>query len=164
MIYGGNWYDKGGALRLPSQRGAGMIVAPAAQFADLIMEPEIVPPINGDLGLAFRVRNPGMLLDEYQGYYVGLRAYDNQVVVGRCDYTWIPLQFAPLQLTPGEPYQVRIEANGPDIRVWIGKDAPDDGAAPIRFCKCATTVISRAPSPRAVTAPTTAKIKRASHG
>ena len=131
VIYGGNWYDKGGALRLPSQRGAGMIVAPAAQFADLTMEAEIVPPINGDLGLAFRVSNPGMLLDEYQGYYVGLRAFDNQVVVGRSDYTWVPLQFAPLELTPGEPYQVRIEARGADIRVWIGKEAPDTNTPPI---------------------------------
>ena len=131
VIYGGNWYDKGGALRLPSQRGAGMIVAPAAQFSDLTMEAEIVPPINGDLGLAFRVQNSGMLLDEYQGYYVGLRAFDNQVVVGRSDYTWMPLQFAPLQLTPGEPYQVRIEARGADIRVWIGSETPDVNAPPI---------------------------------
>ena len=131
VIYGGNWYDKGGALRLPTQRGAGMIVAPAAQFADFVMDAQITPPMNGDLGLAFRVNNTGMLLDEYQGYYVGLRAFDNQVVVGRSDYTWMPLQFAPLQLTPGEPYQVRIEARGADIRVWVGKDAPDDSAAPI---------------------------------
>ena len=130
VIYGGNWYDKGSALRLPTQRGAGMIVAPAAKFADFVMDALVTPPINGDVGLAFRVDNPGMLLDEYEGYYVGLRAFDNQVVIGRCDYTWMPLQFAPLELTPGEPYHVRIEARGPQLRAWIGKDAPIAGARP----------------------------------
>ena len=131
VIYGGNWYDKGGALRLPTQRGAGLIVAPAAQFADFTLDAQITPPVNGDLGLAFRVTNPGMLLDEYQGYYVGLRAFDNQVVIGRSDYTWVPLQFAPMQMTPGEPYQVRIEARGADIRVWISSETPDVNAKPI---------------------------------
>ena len=130
VIYGGNWYDRGGALRLPTQRGAGMIVAPGAKFADFVMDAQITPPVNGDVGLALRVNDPGMLLDEYQGYYVGLRAFDDQVVIGRSDFSWVPLQFAPVELTPGEPYQVRIEARGPLLRAWIGTEAPLDGAKP----------------------------------
>ena len=130
IIYGGNWHDRDGALRLPTQRGAGMIVAPAARFRDFVMDAQIMPTINGDLGLTFRTNNPGMLLDEYQGYYVGLRAFDNQIVLGRSDFAWQPLRYAPLELTPGEPYQMRIEARGAQIRVWVGQTAPAAGATP----------------------------------
>ena len=130
IVYGGNWYDRDHALRLPTQRGAGKIIAPAAQFGDFVMDAQITPTINGDLGLTFRTNNPGMLLDEYQGYYVGLRAFDNQIVLGRSDFGWQPLQYAPLEMKPGEPYQMRIEARGAQIRVWLGQSAPADGATP----------------------------------
>ena len=131
VMYGGNWYERAGALRLPTQTGNSHIVAPAARFSDLVYDAVLTLPSSGDMGLTFRVERPSLLLDEYEGYYFGLRAGANQAVFGRCDFTWMPLQTVEFPLEAGRPYHVRIEARGPQIRVWVGENAPADGDTPL---------------------------------
>ena len=131
IMYGGNWYERDGALRLPTQTGQGHIVAPAAQFGDFRCDAQVTPPSSGDLGLTFRVNQPALLLDEYQGYYLGLRALANEVVFGRSDFNWTPLQTVALPLEAGRVYQVRVEARGPQMRVWVGENAPGEGDQPL---------------------------------
>ena len=58
--------------------------------------------------------------DHYLGYYVGLNPEAGQVVFGRSLNSWQPLASRPMKLEAGRAYRVRVEARGPQFRVWVG--------------------------------------------
>ena len=64
--------------------------------------------------------------DNFKGYYVGLNAEADVVVFGRFENKWLPAVSQGKALEPNRLYHVRVEARGPQFRVWV-----EDMEAPI---------------------------------
>ena len=125
--YGGGWFVQEGALHAASNAGAGgeriagvKAVATDTQFADITFDASIAVGNSGDAGLIFRGANAAIGPDAYKGYYVGLSAESGTVQTGRVDNGWTPFGQARQAFTPDTPYQVRVEARGPKLRVFVG--------------------------------------------
>jgi hypothetical protein len=65
------------------------------------------------------VSKPTIGADAYDGYYFGLFTTKNRVELGKAAGKYTVLKTAPLPLTPERAYQVRIEARGSQIRVFV---------------------------------------------
>lgn len=70
--------------------------------------------IYGDAGVLFRVSNPHIGVDSYDGYYTGIRASDHHLVFGRVDQEWHQLLTAPMAapLVDGGWYTLQVSAQG----------------------------------------------------
>ena len=122
VAYRGSWV-RDGQLHLPFSAKA---IAPRAVFADFVFEGEVFVGESGDAGLIFRVSDASIGPDHYLGYYVGLNAEANLVVFGKSDNTWLPIASQGKAIESGRAHRVRIEARGPQIRVWV-----DDMTTPL---------------------------------
>jgi Beta-L-arabinofuranosidase, GH127/Domain of Unknown Function (DUF1080) len=122
VIYRGGFLRDG---RLNLVRGSKGIVGPSS-FDDLSFEGEVQVGDAGDGGLIFRVTSPSIGVDHYKGYYVGIDASARAVLIGKADNKWIPLARESASISAGNPHRVRIEARGPEIRVWL-----DDSSKPL---------------------------------
>jgi Domain of Unknown Function (DUF1080) len=122
VIYRGGFLRDG---RLNLVHGAKGIVGPSS-FDDLSFEGEVQVGDAGDAGLMFRVTSPSLGVDHYKGYYVGIDASAGAVRIGKADNKWIPLARESASISAERPHRVRIEAHGPEIRVWL-----DDSPKPL---------------------------------
>ena len=119
ITYGGGWLvDENGFGPSPDAT-SGFAVATLTRFRDFSYDAHVTLGEAGDAGLIFRVKNPAIGSDNYQGYYCGLNAAQNRVELGKADGKWTPIKAAPQTLSPKRAYHVRILANGPQIRVFI---------------------------------------------
>lgn len=76
-----------------------------------------------DAGLLFRVRRPSIGYDAQQGYFAGLIPTTDKVVLGKTDgKTWQELALVDHPLENGQWYLLRVEARGPEIRVYVDSD------------------------------------------
>jgi hypothetical protein len=50
---------------------------------------------------------------------VGLYATENRVELGKANGKWTPIKSVERNLAPKRAYHMRVEAQGPQIRVWI---------------------------------------------
>jgi hypothetical protein len=118
-LYGAGWYrDDDNSLACRSQKPA-KIVALGAVFTDLVYEAEVFPPAHGDAGLMFRASRFDVGGNDFNGYYVGLNAENNSVLLGKSNGQWSDLKKASFQLTADQSYSVRVEASGPKISVYV---------------------------------------------
>ncbi len=69
-----------------------MAIAPKARFGDLSYEGEVITGEKGDAGLLFRVEKAAIGADNFQGYYVGIEAATNRVVLGKADGKWTQIK------------------------------------------------------------------------
>jgi hypothetical protein len=92
----------------------------------LSFEGEVQVGDAGDAGLIFRVTSPSIGVDNYKGYYVGIDASAGAVLIGKAVNKWIPLARESASISAENPHRVRIEARGPDLRVWL-----DDSSKPL---------------------------------
>lgn len=130
--YGGGWFVRNGVFHSTSNASSGSYglagvkaVVPSAVFGDLDYQAEISLNEVGDAGLIFRVSGATIGADAYQGYYAGISAEKNEVVLGKADFGWTQLKSATLRIDPEKPHLIRIEAKGSRIRVFV-----DDMSAP----------------------------------
>src|SRR5207247_680134 len=78
-------------------------------------------------GVIFRVSKPSIGPDAYQGYYAGISASNNQVIVGRADgKSWTPLKTARRDIPPDKSTKLTVTAVGNRIEVRL-----NDEPAPI---------------------------------
>lgn len=126
LLYGGGWYVRNGALHTASNAHsfsyglAGVkAVAPKAVFKDFVYDGKVKVNEAGDGGLIFRVSDAAIGADTYRGYYAGISSEKGEVVLGKADGRWTQLKAAPLPIKAGETYPLRIEAEGPVIRVYV---------------------------------------------
>lgn len=119
ITYGGGWMiDEHGFGPSPDATSS-LAVATLTDFRDFEYEAHVTLGEAGDAGLVFRVKDPSIGPDNYQGYYLGLSATDNRVQLGKAGGKWNPLKVAARPLQAGRAYHVRIAAQGAQIRVWI---------------------------------------------
>ncbi|BCM89828.1 hypothetical protein IAD21_01676 [Abditibacteriota bacterium] len=116
-------FMRDGQLRLPK---AAKGIASRAVFADFVYDADVVVGDNGDAGIIFRVSNASVGTDHYLGYYVGINAEANVVTFGKSNNTWLPAAYKPKSIEAGHTHHLRVEARGPQIRVWV-----DDMETPI---------------------------------
>jgi hypothetical protein len=127
VTYGGSWYIRDGALHTAAEAhsGSGGVVGakavmPYTNFADFVYDAKVTVSEAGDAGLLFRASEVFPGVDSYRGYYAGVSAEKNELVLGKADHRWIPLKSVPLTVKAGEAMPLRIEAEGPVIRVYAG--------------------------------------------
>jgi hypothetical protein len=125
--YGGGWFVRNGVFHTSSNAHSGSLglagtkaIVPSAVFSDLIYQADVSLNDSGDAGLIFRVTGATIGPDAYRGYYAGISAEKNQVILGKADHQWFPIQTAPMTIEPSKPHAIRIEAIGNRIRVFVG--------------------------------------------
>ena len=131
--YGGGWFVRDGALHAASNAGSGgaglagvKAVATGTLFADFTCDATVAVGGDGNAGLAFRVTNPAIGPDAYQGYYVGISAGRGEVELGKANNGWTSLGVVRRTFTADTPYRLRVEARGPRLRVFV-----DDAISPV---------------------------------
>ena len=127
--YGGGWFVRDGALHASANFGGApgvKAVATTTRFADFTCEATVAVGSSGNAGVVFRVTNPGIGADAYQGYYAGISAETGEVMLGRADGRWTPLGTARRAFAADAPYRMRVEARGPRLRIFV-----EDMATPV---------------------------------
>lgn len=126
MVYGGGWYAKDGVLHTTSNAGSvgDMIsgpkaIVPATNFRDLSFAAKVTLNEVGNAGLIFRVSDVSIGPNAYKGYYAGISAEKNQVILGKSDQEWSELKAAPMQISSNTPHTIRVAAKGNRILVYV---------------------------------------------
>lgn len=127
VFYGGGWFVKDGAISAASNKGswgAGIhgskIIAAAVKVEDFVLETDIKPSMVGNAGVVFRVSNPSIGPDLYEGYYVGINPVLNRIEIGKSiNETYVLLASSPLKVQGDKTYRLKVTAKGNAIAVSI---------------------------------------------
>lgn len=115
--YGGAWAASGGQYRAQHSYGGKALLTD--NHANAVHDADVtVTSGAGDAGLVFRATSPAVGTDSYRGYYAGITPA-GRVILGRADNNWTQLGAAPLTVTPGTRYHLRVEAVGPSLKVFV---------------------------------------------
>jgi signal transduction histidine kinase len=118
----GEWTPLGGAWQLSDgvvynrsdERGA-KLVSGSPEWTNYQLSAELkLIGHQGDVGVIVRLGEEERGIDSYRGYYIGLRANDSALLIGRADHGWIEGQPVPMQggVQMGVWYRLRIVAVG----------------------------------------------------
>ncbi|MDP9793679.1 hypothetical protein J2S43_002191 [Catenuloplanes nepalensis] len=115
--FGGTWTAAGGSYQAAHSYGGKSLLDD--NHANAVHDLDVtIGSGPGDAGLVFRATSAATGTDAYRGYYAGITPR-GQVILGRADNNWTPLAAAPLAVTPGRPYHLRVEATGSTLRVFV---------------------------------------------
>jgi hypothetical protein len=115
---------RGGYLRdqqLHLVKGAKAVVS-ALRMADLRFDATIEVGETGDAGVIFRVSELSIGFDHYKGYYVGIDAAAQAVLIGKTDNRWIQIARQSAPISAGKPYHIRISARERQLQVWVDRN------------------------------------------
>lgn len=118
--YGGSWRLEDRAVRVNTDAGAKLVLH-ALEIGDGNVEAEVrFPDGRGDnAGLLVRVSDPGLGADNFNGYEISLRADSQSLLLGRHRHDWTPLQEVPMTFKANEWHRLRVQLDGPRIRVYV---------------------------------------------
>jgi hypothetical protein len=127
VFYGGGWFWKDGAIHSASNAGSGgygingsKIMANGTDFSDFSYEASVTVNSEGDAGLVFRVSNPAIGPEAYQGYYVGINPRNGTVQLGKVsNQVWQVIGSAKVQTQLNTKYNLKIVAKGDRFQVFI---------------------------------------------
>ncbi len=116
--FGGTWSVHDGILRNSSdQRGAKLLTG-STYWRDYVVEADLrFLGTGGDIGLIVRSGDEEAGVDAYNGYYVGLRGFDDALVAGRAAFGWseaLPVR-GPGVIQPLKWFHLKIVARGCNI-------------------------------------------------
>lgn len=133
-FYGGGWsYIPSGVQNVTGQRGDKAIYG-EKEWTDYSVESDIrfdTDPSGmhwGDSGIVFRVTDPAIGVDAYDGYYAGISYTDQQLFIGKADYGWNRMVAAhltePVHLA--EWYHLKVTAKGCYIEAEVHPDGSSE--------------------------------------
>jgi len=88
-------------------------------FSDFTYEAQVKVSGSGDGGLLFRASKLSLGADEYNGYYFGISAGGQNVVLGKANGSWSSLKTASMAIVANTSYQVRVVAKGTSIKIYV---------------------------------------------
>lgn len=102
---GGSWSVNHGEMINRSDEPGSKLISGSPRWTDYQIDTDLeLRAHGGDVGIVARVNRPGVGINAYRGYYVGLRSNDSALVAGRADNDW--LEGRPITVSGG----VRISA------------------------------------------------------
>jgi hypothetical protein len=127
VFYGGGWFWKDGTIQAASNAGSGgagingsKIVANDTDFSDFSYEAAVTVNSEGDAGMVFRVSNPAIGPDAYQGYYVGINSLTGMVQLGKVSgQVWKVISSAQFHTQLNKKYNLKVVAKGDHFDVFI---------------------------------------------
>lgn len=120
--YGSGFSLVDGHYRLAHEGSYGKAMTGDGFWSDGTVEADILLETPGNAGLLVRTTNPDYAgPDHALGYYVGLDS-DGEVVLGSMQNGWTRLASAPAPVEIGTWHHLRIELQGPLLRVYV--DSP----------------------------------------
>lgn len=115
--YGGTWTATGGQYRAAASYGGKSLLDD--NHTNAVYDADVTVTAGaGDAGLVFRATSPAVGADSYRGYYAGITPA-GQVILGKANNNWTRLASAPLAVTSGTRYHLRIEAIGTSLKVFV---------------------------------------------
>lgn len=87
---GGSWSVNNGEMVNRSDEPGSKLISGSPLWADYQIDTDLeLRAHGGDVGIVMRVSNPGIGINAYRGYYVGLRSDDSALVIGRAEDNWL---------------------------------------------------------------------------
>jgi hypothetical protein len=131
VFYGGGWFWKDGVVNSASNAGSGgygingsKYVANGTDFKDFTYQANVKINTVGDAGLMFRVSNPAIGADAYQGYYVGLDQSNGTVLLGKANgQKWTVISSGKYPVEMNKMYTLMIVAKGDEFDIFINGSA-----------------------------------------
>ena len=127
VTLGGGWMVQDGRLHTVSNAGGfahtarGIkAVATATDYTDLTLETDVRVGPKGNAGVIFRVTDPAIGPDAYNGYYAGISAVDHCVILGRSAKAgYVELARKTLSIQPNQSVKLEVTAVGTTIDVSV---------------------------------------------
>lgn len=126
ITYGGSWFVLDKRLQPSTNAHSDSFgsygvkaVATDTWFTDLEYEGVVSVGDVGDSGLMFRVSEAALGSDAYHGYYVGIRATDDRIILGKADGDWTEIASYFGTIDADHDYRLKVEAIGPRIRIFL---------------------------------------------
>ncbi|MES2827420.1 MAG: beta-L-arabinofuranosidase domain-containing protein [Bacteroidota bacterium] len=132
VIYGGGWFYKDNAIHCASNGNnssgtqGSKVIATGTQFSDFNYSADVMVTAPGDAGLVFRVKNPAIGSEAYEGYYVGLNPVSGLIQLGKsAQKKWTVISAVKFPVKMNQKYRVKVKAIGNKFEVRIdGADKP----------------------------------------
>lgn len=124
IAYGGSWRVDGNVCSVNSNAGA-KLVRGAPVFVDGTVEAEMkFPPNPGqNAELLVRVQNPGMGIDNFDGYEISLLPSPQRISLARHRHNFVPLKDAPAPVQRSGWNHLRVVLDGARIRTYLNNAA-----------------------------------------
>jgi hypothetical protein len=119
--YGGTWTATGTQYTVAADPGAKSVLN--TNFASLVYDADLSVGATGNAGLLFRITGAATGADAYNGYYAGLDAGSDRIVLGRANGGWTPLASVAQVIDPNVLYHLKVVANGANIKVYFNNAA-----------------------------------------
>ncbi len=117
--YGGIWKVENGEYSVNISNGAKSLMS-GVLGSDYTIEADVkLLGSSGDAGLAFRVLNPSVGGDSFNGYYVGLNIQTGNIVLGKMDGNWSVITQVPFTVNSNVSYHLKVVANGSNIKIYV---------------------------------------------
>ncbi|MET0404126.1 MAG: family 43 glycosylhydrolase, partial [Cystobacter sp.] len=120
--YGGTWSVANGRYTTPQTQDAKALLN--NNFSGLTFDADVTPGPTGDAGVLFRTSSPGAGLDAYKGYYAGLSAGGDRLILGKANAgTWTELASTSVAIDANVSYHLTVVASGARISVYLNRSA-----------------------------------------
>jgi hypothetical protein len=119
--YGGTWTVTSGQYSVGANPGAKSLLN--TNFSALIYDADLSADVSGDAGLIFRVTSPATGADSYKGYYAGINAGTDKVVLGKANNNWTQLATSTQTINANTMYHLKVVASGSNIKVYFNNSS-----------------------------------------
>lgn len=118
--YGADFAMTPEALVAESSWG-GKAILDTTTFTNVTFKADIVLPSGsgGDAGLVFRVSDPTVGTDSYQGYYAGINAAAGSIVLGRANNGYVQIGYARASIKTEQVHHMMVQASGDHLIVYV---------------------------------------------
>jgi len=118
--YGGNWTVGGGQYSVNQGAGLKTVYQSSYGLGDVSCEADVAISASGgaNSGLIFRVANPTIGTDSYQGYYAAITG-NGRVLLGKANNNWTQLAVVLTPVSLNTLHRLKAVAQGSNIKVYL---------------------------------------------